>query len=228
MVKAASEIREITLAVERAEKAFRSVKKAFRVGASERQLALEMEYQMRRNGALQPAFDTIVASGKRGAMPHGIASDKRLKSAELIVVDFGAESNGYFSDMTRTLYLGKRLTGKKREIFDAVRDAQAAAIDAVRPGITFAEIDKTARDVIKKAGFGDYFGHGTGHGIGLEVHEAPYVAPGNRKIVEEGMIFTVEPGIYLPGLCGVRIEDMVSVTGNGCRSLTSLPKSWAI
>ncbi|MDX1765291.1 MAG: aminopeptidase P family protein, partial [bacterium] len=228
MVKTPDELEKIVQAIRHAEKAFLAAKKAMVEGVLERDVALKMEYGMRKNGALHIAFDTIVGSGERGAMPHGIASDKRLKRGELIVVDFGAESEGYFSDMTRTLYLGKRLTGKKRKIHDIVREAQATAIEAVRPGVTFAEIDGKARDLIKKAGFGKYFGHGTGHGIGLEVHEAPYVSVGNRQILEEGMVFTVEPGIYLPGLGGVRIEDMVLVTGDGCRSLTSLPKGWEI
>ena len=228
MVKTSDELEKMTQAVGHAEKAFLAAKKRMAVGVSERDVALGMEHGMRKNGALHIAFDTIVGSGERGAMPHGIASDKRLKRGELIVVDFGAESEGYFSDMTRTLYLGRRLTGTKRKIHDIVREAQAAAIDAVRPGVTFADIDDKARGLIKKEGFGEYFGHGTGHGIGLEVHEAPYVSVGNLQVLEEGMVFTVEPGIYLPGLGGVRIEDMVLVTGDGCRSLTSLPKGWEI
>jgi Xaa-Pro aminopeptidase len=226
LVKSEDEVEKIQRAVQRAEKAFKSVRRDFRAGVKERDIALAMENTMRQSGAACAAFDTIVASGERSAMPHGIASEKRLKMGEFVVVDFGAECDGYFSDMTRTLYLGKRLTGKKRQIYDTVHHAQEAAIDKVKPGRKFEEIDRIARNVIQKSGFGPFFGHGTGHGIGLEVHERPYVAPKSRGIIREGMVFTIEPGIYVPGVGGVRIEDMVLVTQDGCRSLTRLPKDW--
>ncbi len=228
MVKSSQELDELQVAIERAEEAFQRVKKLIRPGRREDEIALTMEHSMRKKGASKVAFDTIVASGVRSAMPHGIASSKKIAGRDLIIVDFGAECNGYFSDMTRTLYLGRRLTGKKREIFDVVRAAQEAAISVVRPGITFGEIDRAARDLITKAGYGPFFGHGTGHGIGLEVHELPGVTPNNPVRVEEGMVFTIEPGIYLPGLGGVRIEDMVLATGKGCRLLTGLPRDWDV
>lgn len=228
IIKTEEEVQKILVAVQRAEKAFQSQRRRLRVGVSDREIALSMERVMRRLGSSRVAFDLIVASGERSAMPHGIASDKRLKKGELVIVDFGAECGGYFSDMTLTLYMGKRLTGNKRKIYEAVREAQEAAVRKVRPGLAFAEIDEAARQVVRKAGFGAYFGHGTGHGIGLEVHELPHVAPKNRQRVREGMVFTIEPGIYIPGLGGVRIEDMVLVTGGRCRVLTRLPKDWAV
>ncbi len=227
-VKTERELDELQVAIRRAEQAFKKVKKQIRPGRGEDEIALTMEHAMRKNGASKVAFDTIVASGVRSAMPHGIASSKKIARGDLVIVDFGAECNGYFSDMTRTLYVGRRLSGKKREIFDLVRAAQEAAIALVRPGITFGEIDHAAREPIEKAGYGAFFGHGTGHGIGLEVHELPGVTPNSQVVVEEGMVFTIEPGVYLPGLGGVRIEDMVLATGKGCRVLTGLSRGWEI
>ncbi len=226
LVKSGKEQQKILEAVRRAEKAFTSVRRKICPGVTEREVALIMEGKMRRVGAAQVAFDTIVASGKRSAMPHGVASNKKLRQGELVIIDFGAECDGYFSDMTRTLYLGKRFVGKKRKIYDVVREAQETAIQMIKPGINFEEIDESARNVIHKAGFGSYFGHGTGHGIGLEVHELPRVAPNNRERTCRGMIFTVEPGVYVPGLGGVRIEDMVLVTERGCKVLTTLSRDW--
>ncbi len=228
MIKSDRENRALARAIRCAEHAFQSVRRLIRAGSSEREIALHLEHGMRQDGANGAAFDTIVASGARGAMPHGIASKKRLRKGDLVIVDFGAKWDGYSSDMTRTFYLGSRLIGIKRKIFDTVRKAQEAAIRAVRPGISLGEIDATARDVIREAGFGSHFGHGTGHGIGLEVHELPLVAPGNKLTVREGMVFTIEPGIYLPGLGGVRIEDMVRVTRNGCQVLTTLGRDWQV
>ncbi|NOY52240.1 MAG: aminopeptidase P family protein [Deltaproteobacteria bacterium] len=228
MIKTVQELDALQTAVRRAEQAFKRVKKMIRPGSGENEIALALEHAMRKQGAAKVAFDTIVASGVRSAMPHGIASFRKIAAGDLVIVDFGAECNGYFSDMTRTFYVGRRLTGKKREIFDVVRAAQQSAIDIIRPGISFREIDQAARNRIAKAGYGPFFGHGTGHGIGLEVHELPGVTPKNEQIVQEGMVFTIEPGIYLPGLGGVRIEDMVLATGDGCRLLTGLPRGWEI
>jgi Xaa-Pro aminopeptidase len=228
MVKSEQEVEKITHAVQRAEKAFLTIRKQISAGVPEREIAFKMEVHMRRLGAARVAFDTIVASGDRSAMPHGIASDKKIRERELIIIDFGAECDGYFSDMTRTVYSGKRLSGKKRKIYETVREAQKAAISAVKPGKTFGEIDQSARNWITREGFGPYFGHGTGHGIGLEVHEPPYVGPNNDGIICEGMIFTIEPGIYLPGIGGVRLEDMVLVEKEGCRLLTGLSRDWVL
>ena len=223
-VKSAQEIRRISQAAARAERAFRAVKERIRPGAVEAEIALALEAAMRREGAARPAFDLIVAAGPRSAMPHAKASGRRLRRGDLVVVDFGAEAGGYFSDMTRTVYLGRRPRGWRRRILETVLRAQEAALAAVRPGVPLADVDRAAREVIRRAGFGRYFGHGTGHGIGLEVHEAPSVTPASTARAEPGMVFTVEPGIYLPGRGGVRIEDMVLVTSRGCRRLTRLPR----
>jgi Xaa-Pro aminopeptidase len=228
IVKQEGEIEALTEAVRRAEQAFRAIRRKLKPGAEERSIAVAMEQVMRRRGAARAAFDLIVASGERGALPHGIAAGRRMKQGDLVVVDFGAECDGYYSDMTRTVYLGKRLTGVKRKIYETVQRAQEAAMARVRPGVAFREIDMAARDTIREAGFGDYFGHGTGHGIGLEVHEPPYVGPNSEETVRQGMVFTVEPGIYIPGVGGVRIEDMVFVTADGCRPLTTLPRVWQV
>lgn len=178
-----------------------------------------MEFAMRRAGAEDKAFETIVASGQRGAMPHGSATGKRIKKGELVVVDAGARFSGYNSDMTRTYCCG-RADRERKKVFDAVLSAQQRAIEKVRSGVCAKEVDRAARDHIKKAGYGKYFCHGTGHGVGLDVHERPSIGPASDDVLEDGMVITIEPGIYIPGLGGVRIEDMVMVDGGGCVVLT--------
>ena len=192
-------------------------------GVRETDFALELEIEMRRRGAEARAFDFIVASGERGAMPHGKASDKLLRSGELVTIDFGAVKDGYHSDETVTVAVG-RPSGRGREIHDIVRQAHDRAIAAVRPGVSCRDLDAVARDYIREQGYGDYFGHGLGHGVGLEIHEKPVVSPRSEAVVEEGMVFTIEPGIYIPGFGGVRIEDTVAVTADGCVILTQSPK----
>jgi Xaa-Pro aminopeptidase len=192
-------------------------------GVRETDFALELEIEMRRRGAEARAFDFIVASGERGAMPHGRASDKLLRSGELVTIDFGAVKDGYHSDETVTVAIG-RPSDRGREIHDIVRQAHDRAIAAVRPGISCRDLDAVARDYIREQGYGDYFGHGLGHGVGLEIHEKPVVSPRGEAAVEEGMVFTIEPGIYIPGFGGVRIEDTVAVTADGCVILTQAPK----
>ena len=194
-------------------------------GRTEREIALELEFALKRLGGEEKAFDFIVASGVRGAMPHGIASDKVLRAGELVTIDFGVRKGGYHSDETVTLALGA-VASRQREIFDTVLAAHDRAIEAVMPGVPLRRIDAVARDHIAERGYGDYFGHGLGHGVGLEVHEYPTVSPRSDTVAEEGMVFTVEPGVYLPEFGGVRIEDMVEVTADGCRLLTSLPKDF--
>jgi Xaa-Pro aminopeptidase len=185
---------------------------------------LELEIEMRRRGADAKAFDFIVASGDRGAMPHGRASDKLLRAGELVTIDFGAVKDGYHSDETVTVAVG-RPSDRGREIHNIVRQAHDRAIAAVRPGISCRELDAVARDFIREQGYGSYFGHGLGHGVGLEIHEKPVVSPRSEAVVAEGMVFTIEPGIYVPGFGGVRIEDTVAVTANGCVTLTQAPKN---
>ena len=194
-----------------------------RPGMSESVLALDLEIEMRRRGADARAFDFIVASGVRGAMPHGRASDKLLCIGELVTIDFGAVMDGYHSDETVTVALG-RPNDQGLEIHETVRLAHDRAIAAVRPGLSCRELDAVARDFIAERGYGEYFGHGLGHGVGLDIHEKPVISPRSESIIEEGMVFTIEPGIYIPGFGGVRIEDTVVVTTDGCRLLTRSPK----
>jgi Xaa-Pro aminopeptidase len=201
------------------------VESIIRSGVKENEIALALEFALRKLGAEEKAFDIIVASGLRGAMPHGIASDKVLSEGELVTIDFGCRLSGYHSDETVTFALGK-VSDELRTIYDTVLEAHDRALAAVAPGVALNELDRIARDHINACGFGDYFGHGLGHGVGLEVHEAPVVSPRSKVIAEEGMVFTIEPGIYVPGVGGVRIEDMVLVTTEGHQTLTKIPKTF--
>lgn len=194
-------------------------------GVAEGDVSLALEMAIRKRGGEEKSFDFIVASGERGAMPHGVASTKLIESDELITIDFGGRYRGYYADETVTCAMGQP-NDRLCKIFDIVLEAHDRAIAAVKPGVLLKDIDAVARDYITQAGYGEYFGHGLGHGVGLEVHEAPRVSPLSKGLTEAGMVFTVEPGIYLPGLGGVRIEDMVVVTEDGCRVLTRLPKQF--
>lgn len=207
-----------------ASQALQSVLPLVRPGLTEADLALELEIAMRRRGAEGRGFDFIVASGERGAMPHGRASTKQIQSGELVTIDFGAVLNGYHSDETVTIGVGK-LDQRQQQIYALVLEAHDRAIAAVRPGISCKELDAVARNYICDQGFGDFFGHGLGHGVGLEIHEQPALSPRSKAVLDEGMVVTIEPGIYIPGWGGVRIEDTVAVTGNGCRLLTGVPKN---
>ena len=207
--------------------AFEEVLPMIRPGVVEREVALELEFAMRRLGAEEKSFDTIVASGRRGALPHGVASDKAIASGDLVTIDFGARWNGYHSDETVTVAVGPVST-KLRQIFDIVLEAHDRAMDAIRPGVPFRDIDDMARSYIREHGYGDYFGHSLGHGVGLEVHEHPAVSAQTEVLAEEGLVITIEPGIYIPDLGGVRIEDMVNVTADGHRRITRLPKEFRL
>lgn len=217
------ELANILLAIRRSEEAFRELKGDIHPGATERELGMKLEYLIRGKGSRRAAFDIIVASGAHGAMPHAAVTNRRIKNGDLVTFDFGAEANGYFSDMTRTICVG-RPTPRQLEIHGIVLKAQAAAIQSVRAGVPCKSIDDAAREIIKRSGYGKYFGHGAGHGIGLMVHEGPSVSPLSSDTVVRNMVFTVEPGIYIPGWGGIRIEDMVQVTDTGAKTLTSLPK----
>lgn len=228
-VKSALEIKTISKAVERAEKAFLDVKPHIRPGVPERYLAMQLETALKKRGCAVIPFDIIVAAGKNSAMPHARPSDNRIKPGDFVMFDWAGEAGGYFSDMTRTFLMkGGREHSKKIDIYATVLNANVNAIRSVHRESTARMVDKTARDIIKKAGYGDYFGHGTGHGVGLDVHELPRISRFGRETIRSGMVFTVEPGIYLPGLGGVRIEDMVLVERQGCSTLTSLPKKLEI
>ncbi len=224
-VKSAEELRLLRRAAELNRQAFEAVLPLIKVGISEHDVALELEFTLKRLGGEANAFDFIVASGARGALPHGVASDKRLAGGELLTVDFGTRVEGYHSDETVTLAIGQ-IDGNLRQIFDIVLEAHDLAIKVLQPGMALAELDAVARDFINRKGFGSNFGHGLGHGVGLEIHEYPGVSPQAVDTLVEGMVVTVEPGVYLPGRGGVRIEDTVVVTATGCELLTSIPKTF--
>lgn len=222
-VKDEGELALIRRAVAVAEEAFARLLPLVRPGRSERELALELEFLMRRLGAEAAAFDVIVVSGPRSSLPHGRPGERRIAPGDLVTFDFGARVGGYHSDVTRTLVVGKA-DARQREVYEVVRAAQAAALAAVREGVKAGEVDCAARAVIGAAGYGERFGHSTGHGLGLEVHEFPTLAPNREDRLAAGMVVTVEPGVYIPGWGGVRIEDTVIVTASGCEVLCRTPK----
>lgn len=224
-VKDADEIGKLERAVRIAEQAFVQLLEGgfVRAGVSERRAAAELEYRMRLLGADCGWHPFIVASGVRSALPHGSASDKEIAECEFVTFDFGAIVDGYMSDITRTVFVGTP-SERHREIYEAVLAANRAAVAGLRPGLTGKEGDALGRDAIAERGFGDFFGHGLGHGIGLEIHESVRLSPQSETVLEAGNVLTVEPGVYIPGLGGVRIEDDVLITETGVRALTSLPK----
>ncbi len=225
MVKDADELRLIRAAVALGAKLFDRALEVLRPGVKETEVAAEMELAARRGGAEEMSFPTIIASGARSALPHGRASNQPIARGGFVVCDFGVILSGYCSDQTRTVWVGP-VSEDARRPYEAVREAQQAAINAVRPGIPVGEVDAAARKVLRKAGLGRYFTHSTGHGVGLEIHESPRVADGQREILQPGMVITIEPGVYFPGKWGVRIEDMVAVTAGGCEVMTPTGKDF--
>ena len=192
-------------------------------GMTEREFAVELEYEMKKLGAKEVSFDLITISAEKTSMPHGVPGDVPIKNNSLFTMDIGAVYNGYHSDMTRTVAIGD-ITDRMKRIYDLVLKAQLAALDIVKPGVKCSEVDKAARDVIENAGYGDNFKHSTGHGVGLQIHEKPAVAPSGDIVLKPGMVITVEPGVYLPGQFGVRIEDMIIVTEDGYYNFAKEPK----
>jgi len=220
------EIAAIRKAVRVQEEAMEAIFSLLVPGAVENDVAFQLEMEMRRRGASGTSFDTIVGSGPRGALPHGVASDKKIEAGELIVLDWGCIVDGYCSDQTITVCVGEPSDPDARKVYEIVREAQAASIASVKPGMKMFDIDKAARDVITDAGYGDLFGHGTGHSLGLEIHEEPRASMLSDAVAEEGMVFTIEPGIYLPGRFGVRLEDIIVVRSDGAERLTTWDKNW--
>ncbi|SHH07743.1 M24 family metallopeptidase [Tepidibacter thalassicus] len=223
VVKDEEEINTIAKAANIADEAFDHILKFIKPGISEKDIALEIEYFMKKKGASGISFDSIVASGKRSSLPHGVASEKLIEEGDFLTLDFGCIYNGYCSDMTRTIVVGKA-NDEQKKIYDIVLNAQIKALEAIKPGITGCELDKIARDVITNAGYGDKFGHGLGHGVGLEVHEMPHVNSLGKNPLLPGMVITDEPGIYIPDFGGVRIEDLVVVIEDGYKVLSNSPK----
>ena len=220
--KDAVEIKLIEQAVAVAEHGFEKLKAGLRPGMSENEIAALLVYEMRRRGAEDASFETIVAAGANGSLPHYRPGSVKLENNSALLIDWGAWVEGYRSDLTRMIFVGQ-VPRKVEEIYQVVREAQQAAIAAIKPGMTGNEVDKIARNIIKKAGYGKAFGHSLGHGIGRDIHEQLSLSPRSTVILEAGMVVTVEPGIYLPGIGGVRIEDDVLVTPGGHRVLSTLP-----
>jgi Xaa-Pro aminopeptidase len=222
-VKDAGEVARIAAACAMADAALAAVRHRLGEGATEAEVALELEWQMRRLGADGPSFDTIVASGPNGAMPHHRAGERPISEGDLVVIDFGALLDGYHSDMTRTVMVGEP-SPTQRRMLDAVHASQAAGVAAVRAGVDVTAVDEACRSVLRHVGWEDAFLHGTGHGVGLDIHESPRVSASATGSLADGHVVTVEPGVYLAEHGGVRIEDTVVVTAEGCRTLTLAPK----
>ena len=223
MVKSKEEIARIRLSVQTNSQAFEKTVQSIRPGVSESHIAAELEFQMRRLGAEKAAFETIVAAGPRSALPHARPGDRKVGADELLLIDMGACQDGYMSDMTRMLFFGK-LNTRIRDMYKAVLKAQLAAIAAVHEGITTGQVDQKARQVLESEGLGKAFVHSTGHGLGLEIHEPPRVGRRDKTRLQAGMVITIEPGAYIRDFGGIRIEDTVLVTKNGCEILTPTSK----
>ncbi|MCJ1908831.1 MULTISPECIES: M24 family metallopeptidase [Planococcus] len=227
MIKTPEEVEILKAAAKIADDAFEHICGFIKAGQTELEISNELEFFMRKQGATSSSFDTIVASGHRSALPHGVATDKIVEQGDMITLDYGALYNGYISDITRTVAVGEP-SEKMKEIYQIVLDSQLLGVEKIGPGMTGIEADAIARDYIKSKGYGEAFGHSTGHGIGLEVHEGPGLSFKSQTVLEPGMAVTVEPGIYLPGIGGVRIEDDILITESGNVRLTNSTKELRI
>lgn len=227
IIKDKTEIEKIEKAQRIAEKAYLEMLNFLKPGVSERELAARLEFEMKLGGAEDISFDLITVTGKKTSLPHGVPSDEKVQAGDFFTCDFGAIYDGYHSDTTRTVAVGFA-TDEMREIYEIVLKAQLSALEIIRPNVKCSDVDKTARDIIEQNGYGENFGHSTGHGVGLDIHELPFVSAKSDTILQPGMIITDEPGIYLPDKFGVRIEDMVCVTENGYYNFVNLPKELLI
>ena len=223
-VKEPLEIELIKEAARLTDEAFEEIRPLVKPGIVEKDVAMELQYILHKNGGEGPSFNYIVASGPRSALPHGVASAKELQEGELVTIDFGVYYRGYVSDMTRTFFLG-RAEKEHRELWEVLRKAQLKALDYIKEGVTGAEVDALAREVIEEAGYGDKFGHGLGHGVGLEPHESPTLSQRGKDKLLSGMVVTVEPGVYIPEWGGIRIEDMVLIRKESAEVLTHSPRN---
>ncbi|MBE6803508.1 MAG: aminopeptidase P family protein [Ruminococcaceae bacterium] len=226
-VKTEIEVENIIKAQRIAEDAFNHILKYIKVGVTEKEIALELDFYMLRHGGEGLSFETIAVSGANSSMPHGVPSNKKIENGDFITMDFGTIINGYHSDMTRTVAVGFA-TDKMKNVYDTVLKAQQNCLDNIKAGISCKDGDEFARSVIRNASLGQYFTHSTGHGVGVEIHEFPNLSPASDSILQVGNIVTVEPGIYIPEKFGVRIEDMALITENGCRNLTNAKKDLII
>ncbi len=222
-IKSGEEVEKIAAAVRLADEAFAYALELVRPGAREKEIALELEFFMRKRGAGSVAFEIIVASGPRSALPHGVAGEKEIEAGEAVVLDLGCVLDGYCSDLTRTVFVGSA-GEEERAVYREVLAAQERALAGIRAGMTGKEADALARDYLTEKGYDRNFGHGLGHGLGREVHELPRLSPASEETLQEGNVVTVEPGVYLPGKFGVRIEDVVVIGKDGCRNLTASTK----
>lgn len=227
LIKTDAEIKIIKEAADIADAAFKHILDFIRPGITELEVANELEFFMRKSGAVSSSFDTIVASGYRSALPHGVASEKVIEKGDMVTLDYGAYYKGYVSDITRTNAVGEP-DSKLKAIYEIVLEAQLRGMEGIKPGMTGKQADALTRDYISEKGYGEYFGHSTGHGIGLEVHEGPSLSMKSELVLEPGMIVTCEPGIYIPGLGGVRIEDDVLITKDHNEALTHSAKELII
>lgn len=225
-VKTDEQVEKIKKAQAIAEDAFNHILTFIKPGVTEKQIALELDFYMLSHGAEALSFETIAVTGKKTSMPHGVPDDTKVERGDFVTMDFGAVYDGYHSDMTRTVAVGD-VSEEQRKIYDIVLRAQKASLKILKEGLPCNEADDAARDIITDEGYGEYFGHSTGHGVGVEIHEAPTLAK-NKTPLQKGNVVTVEPGIYIPGKFGVRIEDMALITENGCENLTSCPKELII
>ena len=226
-IKSEEELEKLRKAAALADYAIEVGCKEIAEGKTELEILMAIEFEMKKKGAEKMSFDTMVLSGPKTASPHGTPGDRKIQKGDFILFDLGVVYEGYCSDITRTVAFGEP-SEKQREIYETVKKAEQAAIDMIRPGVKACDLDKAARDVITEAGYGEYFTHRLGHGLGISVHEFPSVTGTNEMELEEGMVFTVEPGIYHPEITGVRIEDDVVVTADGVEVLTKFPKELQI